>query len=68
MHRFIESEIVKEAIPTDNCSYNEVLLDMMVKMSLTVNCPQVDTPAPRESVDLESAVSAVSEISANYNF
>ena len=24
IHRFIESEIVKEAIPTDNCSYNEV--------------------------------------------
>ena len=24
INRFIESEIVKEAIPTDNCSYNEV--------------------------------------------
>ena len=24
IHRFIESEIVKEAIPTDNCTYNEV--------------------------------------------
>ena len=45
-YRFIESEIVKEAIPTDNCSYNEVCDICYGQMSLIFTVLRWTPPPP----------------------